>query len=86
MDDLHTEDDDEGGECPTRVGKRLGRSKSYSTGRQRVVARYDALTKFATMNGYKEADVKRVLFWMALLVNDIHDNQPWVRQHRGRSK
>ena len=62
VDDLHTEDDDEGGECPTRVGKCLGRFKSHSTSRKRVVARYYALTKFAIMNGYKKADVKRVLF------------------------
>ena len=38
MDDLHTEDDDEGGECPTDVGKRLGRSKSHSTSRKRLIA------------------------------------------------
>jgi len=38
MDDLHTKEDDEGGECPTDVGKRLGKYKSHSTCRERVAA------------------------------------------------
>jgi hypothetical protein len=36
-DDLHAENNEEGGECPTGITHCLGRSKSHSTGKEMVI-------------------------------------------------
>ena len=55
MDDLHAENDDKGGECPTGITHYLGKSKSHSMSRERVINAEHTIVAIAT--GYEKVEV-----------------------------